>query len=43
MPRAKIEAPNGDALADATDAIVPTFDIRESNGRLKNNLMTDKH
>ena len=43
MLRAKIEAPNGDAFADATDAIVSTFDIREGNGRLKNNLMTEKH
>ena len=43
MLRAKIEAPNGDAFADATDSIVSTFDIREGNGRLKNNLMTEKH
>ena len=41
--RAKIEAPNGDAFSDATDAIVSTFDVREGNGRFKNNLMTEKH
>ena len=41
--RAKIEAPNGDAFADATDAILSTFDVQEGNGRLKNNLMTGKH
>ena len=43
MLRAKIEAPNGDALADATNAIFATFDVREGNGRFKNNLMTEKH
>ena len=41
--RAKIEAPNGDQFADATGAIISTFDVREGNGRLKNNLMTEKH
>ena len=41
--RAKIEAPNGDALADATDAILTSFGVREGNGRMKNNLMTSKH
>ena len=41
--RAKIEAPNGDSFADATDAIMSTFDVREGNGRFKNNLMTEKH
>jgi len=41
--RAKIEAPNGDALADATNTIMSTFDVREGNGRFKNNLMTQNH
>ena len=41
--RAKIEAPNGDEFADATNAIMSTFDVRDGNGRLKNNLMTEKH
>ena len=43
MLRAKIEAPNGDALADATDSIVSIFGIQEGNGRLKNNLTAQKH
>ena len=41
--RAKIQAPNGDAFADVTNAILSTFDVREGNGRFKNNLMTEKH
>ena len=41
--RAKIEAPNGDTFADATNAIMSTFDVREGNGRFKNNLTTQKH
>ena len=41
--RAKIEAPSGDAFADATESIMSAFDVREGNGRFKNNLMTEKH
>ena len=41
--RCTIEAPNGDAFADATRAIMTSFDMREGNGRMKNNLMTTKH
>jgi hypothetical protein len=41
--RAKIEAPNGDQFAEATEAIMSTFSVREGNGRFKNNLMTEKH
>ena len=41
--RAKVEAPNGDLFADATNAIMSIFDVREGNGRLKNNLMAPKH
>ena len=41
--RAKIRAPDGDVFTDATDAIMSAFDVREGNGRFKNNLMTTKH
>ena len=41
--RAKIEAPNGDAFANAAHAIMAAFDVREGNGRLKNNLLVEKH
>ena len=41
--RCTIEAPNGDAFADATKAIMTSFSMREGNGRMKNNLMSTKH
>ena len=41
--RAKLEAPNGDTFASAANALMSAFDIREGRGRLKNNLMIDKH
>ena len=41
--RAKLVAPNGDAFANAATALIAEFDIREGRGRLKNNLMTEKH
>jgi hypothetical protein len=41
--RAKIGASSGDTFAGATNAIMSAFDVREGNGRLKNNLMAQKH
>ena len=41
--RAKIVAPNGETFAEATAAIMSTFQVHEGNGRFKNNLMTEKH
>ena len=41
--RAKLVAPNGDVFASAFNALISEFDIREGRGRLKNNLMIDKH
>ena len=41
--RATLEAPNGDVFASAVEALISDFDIREGRGRLKNNLMIEKH
>ena len=41
--RAKLEAPNGDVFASAANALMSEFGIREGRGRLKNNLIIDKH
>ena len=41
--RAKLEAPNGGVFASAANALITAFDIREGRGRLKNNLMIEKH
>ena len=41
--RATTQAHNGNAFVDAVGAIMPSFGVREGNGRYKNNLMTTKN
>ena len=41
--RAKLTAPDGASFAKATETIMSAFDVREGNGRFKNNLLVEKH
>jgi hypothetical protein len=41
--RATVSAPSGAAFANAVREIMTGFDVREGNGRLKNNLLSPKH